>query len=103
MTKHWDIKKPYKTRTTRRKQVAHIYPPKYKPIGRVEIAPHPEICLHKQCNACQLGLCSGIHMISCPCHSCSPRFRTIKPGTVYGGNLGIVTLSESYSLGRIRE
>jgi len=29
-------------------------------------------CMHLNCPGCKNGTCSGIHMISCPCGSCSP-------------------------------
>lgn len=32
-----------------------------------------DYCLHKNCSACKSGLCSGVHFMSCPCTSCSPR------------------------------
>ena len=30
-----------------------------------------DFCLHKNCVGCKNGTCSGMHMISCPCRSCS--------------------------------
>lgn len=29
-------------------------------------------CLHKNCEGCKNGRCSGVHMISCPCRDCTP-------------------------------
>lgn len=62
---------PVKKVTKKRKHIP-IYPQKYFP-GDIVIAPHPDICLHKQCIGCANGTCSGVHMLSCPCSSCSPR------------------------------
>lgn len=39
-----------------------------------------EHCLHKNCPECKAGRCSGIHMISCPCRSCSPMLTTERIG-----------------------
>ncbi len=30
-------------------------------------------CMHRNCPGCKAGTCSGVHMMSCPCPSCSPR------------------------------
>lgn len=30
-------------------------------------------CLHKKCEGCKTNICSGVHMISCSCSSCSPK------------------------------
>ena len=30
-------------------------------------------CVHKNCSGCKAGTCNGVHMISCPCRSCTPR------------------------------
>lgn len=105
MAKHWDIKKPYKVRKTKRKQTTPIYPPKYPSFPDVELAPHPDICnpglistteipcLHKSCPTCHgtgkgpFGAC--LHMLSCSCRSCSPWM-----------SMG---LSESFALGTIHE
>ena len=31
-------------------------------------------CMHEACPGCRSGTCNGVHVMSCPCPKCSPRW-----------------------------
>ena len=40
-----------------------------------KIYSQPSSCMHDNCPGCRAGICnSGVHMMSCPCPKCNPRF-----------------------------
>ena len=34
-------------------------------------------CMHDNCLGCKDGTCNGVHMISCHCSKCSPRYSSL--------------------------
>ena len=42
-----------------------------KSIYELDLETRGSSCLHKNCVGCKNGTCSGMHMISCSCRSCS--------------------------------
>lgn len=76
--KYWDVIPPKKTKkkelTDFEKLIRDINSGKYN-IPKVQrwVSVDSQ-CLHKNCPNCRMGICSGIHMISCPCRECTPQF-----------------------------